>query len=211
MSDVVLLSTAYLAPVSYYAVMLAYPSIRMERHEHFIKQTFRNRCTILSPEGPQNLIVPIQKGDASHTEIKDIQLSDHGNWRHLHWQALVTAYEGSPYFEYYADEFRPFYEKPYKYLFDYNEALRQKICELLDMQPQVVGTEKYENAPEVDDYRLLISPKTKQVVAGFRPHPYYQVFQNRWGFVENLSIVDLLFNMGPEGLLILRDSFASIK
>ena len=111
----------------------------------------------------------------------------------------------SPFFEYYADDFAPFYERKYDFLIDFNEALQQLVCQLLDIETQVILTDHYE--PEVPhDFREAIRPKHTIEDPTFRPEPYYQVFQEKFGFLPNLSIVDLLFNMGPEGLLTLRRS-----
>ena len=196
-----LVSTAYLAPISYYSLLAAYPQVRIERHEHYLKQTLRNRCLIASPEGSLPLTIPIVRNDPSHTEIKDIQISDHSNWQHQHWQALVTAYEASPYFEFYADDFLPFYEHPWKYLFDFNEAMRQKICELIDLQVKVSYTDKYEANVLTNEKRAGFSLIPLDWT--FQPRPYYQVFQQKYGFLPDLSIADLLFNMGPESILYL--------
>lgn len=209
MSATVWLPTAYMGPVSYYCKLYACGEARVDGWEHYVKQTYRNRCVIASPHGPQALTVPIERNDPSHTAVRDIRLSNHGNWRHLHWQALVTAYDASPYFEYYADDLRRVLDRPYIHLFDLNEALRETICELIGLHPAVRLTDCYEACPDGLDCRQLISPKAKQPDPTFRPAPYYQVFRQRHGFLPDLSIVDLLFNMGPESLLTLRDSCAA--
>lgn len=201
------LSTAYLAPVQYYCKLLAYQKIYIEKEENYLKQTYRNRCIIAAANGPLALSVPIEKPDTLKCLTKDIRISDHGNWRHLHWNALVSAYGTSPYFEYYQDDFRPFYEKKYDFLFDFNEQLRELVCELLDLQPNIYYTEVY-LAETADDFREIISPKSKTEDTAFKPTPYYQVFEEKFGFSPNLSIADLLFNMGPEGLLILQQSIS---
>ena len=199
------LSSAYLAPVEYYTKLLAYDKVFVEQHDHYIKQTYRNRCTIAGPGGELALSIPTVKPDTLKCPMKDIRISDHGNWRHLHWNALVSAYNMSPFFEYYADDFAPFYEKKYEFLLDFNEELRCLVCDLLDMQPAVVYTDHYE--PEVaNDFRETIRPKHEGEDPAFCPEPYYQVFREKFGFLPNLSIADLLFNMGPEGLVTLRAS-----
>ncbi len=196
------LSTAYLAPIQYYSKLAHFDKIYLEAKENYPKQTFRNRCLIATTNGIQALTVPIEKPETLKCLTQDIRISNHGNWRHLHWNALISAYNMSPFFEYYADDFHPFYEKPYHYLIEYNEAFQTMICNLLDIRPAIIHTEKYE--PEVkNDFRTVIDPRHPKPDTTFIPLPYYQVFGNKHGFISNLSIVDLLFNMGPESILFL--------
>ena len=201
------LSTAYLPPVQWFAKLLEYETVYVEQYENYQKQTYRNRCVIAGPNGPISLTVPIEKPDTLKCLTKDIRISDHGNWRHLHWNALESAYNQTPYFEYLKDDLRPFFEKPFSFLMDFNEQLVALICELIDMQPKIERTTDYVAMREDADFRDSISPKRDwQADKEFKVVPYYQVFQQKLGFLPNLSIVDLLFNMGPESLLVLRDS-----
>lgn len=201
----VYLSTAYLGPVQQYCKMFQFSDVYMETQENYLKQTYRNRCTIAGANGPLSLSVPIIKPDTSKCLTRDIRISDHGNWCHLHWHAILSAYNMSPFFEYYEEDFVPLYERKYDFLLDFNEALRQIICRLLDIQPCIHYTETYE--PDVpNDFRESIRPRRPLPDPSFSPRPYYQVFKEKHGFLPNLSIVDLLFNMGPEGIVVLRDS-----
>ena len=140
----------------------------------------------------------------------DIRISDHGNWRHLHWNAIESAYNHTPFFEYYKDDFRPFYEKKYEFLADFNEELCHLVCSLIDIQPVMERTSEYKTgfAPGEADFRERIHPKKDFSLEDpdFSPQSYYQVFQERLGFLPTLSIIDLLFNMGPESLLVLQQS-----
>lgn len=201
-----LLSTTYFGPVQWYQKLYRYDQVLIEQHETFQKQTFRNRCLIATTQGIQVLTVPVSTGD-SHA-IKDIRVSDHGNWRHLHWQALQSAYGDSPFFEYYADDLWPFFEKRWDFLLDFNEAIRQKMCELLDIHPQVGYTSDYQHIDSqhstLNDFRTAIDPKHPVADADFIPRRYYQVFEQKHGFLPNLSILDLLFNMGPESIYYLQ-------
>lgn len=211
MSSIALLSTAYLPPVHYFTKLFAYQQVMIEQMDHYVKQTYRNRCVIAAPDGPLALTIPTVKPDTEKCPLRDIRISDHGNWRHLHWNALCSAYNHTPYFEYYRDDFAPFYEqKPFTFLVDYNEALIALVCSLIDLTPQLSRTTTYlpPSPTGIDDFRELIHPKrpATEVDSTFHPVPYYQVFQERLGFLPNLSIVDLLFNMGPESLLVLQQS-----
>lgn len=206
-----LLPSVYLGPVSYYACLYSAETAVEDRGEHYVKQTYRNRCYIATPQGPQALALPVERSMGSHTPMRDLRLSDHGHWPHQHWNALVSAYENSPYFEYYADDFRPLYEKPATYLVDFNEALRQTVCSLLALSCVVTPNDAYVSEPDPGtlDLRGVLTPKRSVTTApAFRAVPYYQVFRERTGFLPDLSIVDLLFNLGPESRLILRKSLA---
>jgi len=186
-----LLPTAYLAPLSWYVALASESAAGIEQCEHYIKQTPRNRARILMPTGVQDLIVPV-KAAPNHTPIRDIRISEHGHWRHHHWSALRTAYGKSPFFEYYADDFAPFYEKRYDFLVDFNMALHEVISELIDLSVPLTLTDSY-TAGACLDFNELPVPTA----------PYYQVFADRLGFQPNLSIIDLLCNLGPESILYL--------
>lgn len=209
MEKTVLLSSAYLPPVSYFSKLYAYEKVCVERFDHYMKQSYRNRCVIASAAGPLSLTIPTEKSEDPKCLMKDVRISDHGNWRHVHWNAFVAAYKQSPFFDYYADEFHEFFEKRYSFLFDFNSELCNWLCEQLDVHPDVTLSDDFiVNTAGMDDFRELIHPKKRLQMedASFKAVPYYQVFQEKQGFQPDLSVADLLFNMGPEGLLILRDS-----
>lgn len=208
MEKAIYLTSAYLAPVEYYAKLLTGDKVYIERYDNYVKQTYRNRCVIAAADGPLALTIPTEKSDTLKCAMKDIRISDHGNWRHMHWNALVSNYRNSPFFEYYADDFRVFYEKKFSFLWDFNQEICALVCELIDIQPSMEGTTEYrtEFAPHEQDFREIIHPKKDFRIADpeFIAEPYYQVFKEKFGFLPNLSIADLLFNMGPESLLVLQ-------
>lgn len=201
-----LFSTAYFAPIQYYWHWNRNKACIIEAHENYIKQTWRSRCVIASANGPLQLSIPVQ-GKTDKIAIKDVRISDHGNWRHLHWNSIESAYNSSPFFEYYSDDIRPFFEKSFVFLYDLNEEIRLSICEILSIDSKAGFTEKFQIENEFDgsDFRNLIHPKKQPSIfdANFIAQPYYQVFQQKLGFLPNMSILDLLFNMGPESILYL--------
>lgn len=200
-----LLATTYFGPVQWYQKLNQSDRCLIERHDHFIKQTYRNRCVIATTNGLQALTVPIERYEGLHCAMRNIRISDHGSWRHLHWNALQSAYGESPFFEFYADDIRPFFERRWEFLVDFNMEITQKMCELLDIQPHIMLTDAYISADEegVTDYRDAIRPKNPLPDDRFQPRRYYQVYEQKHGFQPNLSILDLLFNEGPEAVLYL--------
>lgn len=206
------LSSAYLAPVQYYQKLISNQDSVIEQYDNYIKQTYRNRCHIVGAEGLQNLTIPTVKATTPKVLMKDVEISEHGNWKHLHWNAIVSAYNNSPYFEFYADEFAPyFHERNFKYLLDLNESLQTLIFELLDCDKSYSYSEEYKTVfgTEELDLREVIHPKKSWLEndSSFQTAPYHQVFREKHGFIPNLSIIDLLFNKGPESVFYLDLSF----
>ena len=209
-----LLSSAYFGPVQWYQKLHRYDRCLIEQHDNFVKQTYRNRCIIPTTNGIQALSIPVscpQGSQLSKTPMRDVRISDHGNWRHIHWNALCSAYGESPFFDYYQDDFRPFFERKWTFLFDFNMEIILKMVELLDIRPKISLTTAFlsdasmaENATEnslVDDFRDIIRPKHPGLDSDFMARPYYQVYQQKHGFQPNMSILDLLFNEGNEAIL----------
>ena len=195
------LPCCYLAPVSHYSAYYRAEELQLEVCDHFTKQTLRNRCLIDSPSGALALTIPVVRTEGKSL-MRDIRISDHGNWRHQHWVALESSYRQSPFFEYYADDFAPFYEKKWEFLADFNEELMALTASLLDIQKPISRTMAYEGQ-EVYEPNKPYDPNKPYEAHGshWAPRPYYQVFASRHGFLPDLSIVDLLFNLGPEGVL----------
>ena len=211
-----LLSTTYFGPVQWYQKIHRHGLCLIEQHENFQKQTYRNRCIIATANGTQALTVPVihqptptpdSSAKSSTPPITSLLISDHGNWRHLHWNALCSAYGDSPFFEFYADDIQPFFfERRWETLFEFNLDIIHTLCELLDIHPNLQLTDSYIDDPvnpPIIDYRSGINPKHPAEDPDFQPRPYWQVFQQRHGFLPNLSILDLLFNTGPEAIFYL--------
>ena len=187
----------YLPPVSYFSALNAHNfEFELEKFEHFPKQTFRNRATIVSPNGPLNLFLPVVKGSKFHTTMKDVKISYDFKWQRLHWLSLQTCYRNSAYFEYYEDDFAQFYEKQHEFLFDYNLELFDWLLKQFKKKIDFTFTTEFIKSPEgTTDFRDRSAFKND---TPYHAKPYFQVFDDRNGFLQNMSIVDLLFNQGPQ-------------
>ena len=204
--DSVLTHPLYLAPVPLYVHLYAADRLVIDDVSPFVKQTYRSRAAIASESGAQQLTIPVVH-DGGRVAMRDVRISEHGNWRHQHWNAIVSAYRKSPFFEYYADDFAHFYEEKDGFLMDFNLRLHGVVSELLGLERGVEFLSARDvDAAAVSDLRNIAEPKVLASMRGVGELPYYQVFAQRNGFIPSLSIVDLLFNTGPEGLLLLRDS-----
>lgn len=188
------LTTTYFGSVDWYKKLCNTSGpMEIEAHENYKKQTPRNHCCIATANGVQKLTVPVtlpailSHGDGN---IREVRISDHGNWRHLHWEALASAYGMSPFYEYYADDIRPFFEKRWEFLFDFNMDIMRKMLDLLGVERDIIPTERYVGCNDVQPEHSTIGP-------------YYQTFERRHGFLQGMSILDLLFNEGPEAALYL--------
>jgi hypothetical protein len=193
----IVLPSFYLAPIAYYShILQAGGEVLIEKHEHFPKQTYRNRASIHSPNGQLDLTIPIQKAkDQRRTQMKDVQISNADDWQRQHWMTLQTSYRRSAYFEFYEDDFEKFYSQKFIFLFDFNQELHEMVLGLLKIKTNISSTSDYrEDYPGYLDLRGIIHPKKEQPVNRL----YFQVFEPKNGFIPNLSIIDLLFNQGPQ-------------
>jgi WbqC-like protein family len=187
---------SYLPPISHYQVMLKYKNIIFDIHENYHKQFYFNRCSIYGANGILKLSIPIKR-NGEKTPLKDKEISYGGNWRTIHWRSLQAAYRRSPFFEFYEDALLPVYtEYQPGNLVDWNLRLFEIINKLLDIEIKFSFSESYQKAYEnATDFRQLNSPKA-ELDLGIKKIQYQQVFQERFGFIANLSIIDLLFCEG---------------
>ena len=186
-----LLPTAYLAPVKYYAILLQAKNCSIEHHEHFIKQSIRNRCEIYGANGKLRLTIPKERKGSSKTIISEIKISYKDDWQKLHWNAIKSAYNSSPFFEYYSNELEVFYQEKESNLIIFNNKLQEVILDLLQEENNSTPTVEYLHSGNFTDLR-----NNDFKVAN--PEKYNQVFMEKYGFIPNLSVLDLLFNLGPE-------------
>jgi hypothetical protein len=193
----ILVETAYLPPIIYMAEVMLAEVVVIELYETYQKQTFRNHCAIYGPNGKQILTIPVVKVNGNRTLTKDIRISDHEPWQKNHWRSIKTAYSNSPFFLFYQDLFAPFYEKKFNFLIDLNLELLQALLRIMKVERAVHMNGSYEKHPVgLTDLRGTLVQKSTGSHVNY-PH-YTQVFEPRHGFISGLSVIDVIFNLGPE-------------
>lgn len=204
-----ILTSSYLPCIQFFSKLVSYNEIQVEQFDHFNKQTYRNRCKILGANGVQSLNIPVEKARNRKMLMRDVRISYDTQWQKQHWKSIVSAYNSSPFFEYYADVLEPFYNENFEYLFDFNQQLLNVLCEEIEIDVEIVTTDDFilYDDEQTMDYRAVIHPKPQRQLEDkrFEAKPYTQVFSHKAEFEANLSIIDLLFNKGPETLSFLEE------
>lgn len=197
--NTLLISTAYLPPIDYLKAMIEADQTVIEAHENFQKRSYRNRAVILSANGPLTLSVPVKKPEGNHTPITAVTIDYGETWQHDHWQAIQSAYNKSPFFEYYGYLIEPFYKKRWKSLLEYNTELLSVLLKILSIDKPIHFSETYQPKPldgTVDCRDLFQKHKVGNTL--FPVTTYPQVFDYKFPFEANISILDTLFNLGPD-------------
>jgi WbqC-like protein family. len=198
MGGKILVSTAYLPPVEYFSLILQADEVFVELEENYLKQSYRNRCYILSAHGPQLLSVPVWLGSQHKTPLKEIRIDYSKRWQQVHLRAMTASYSSSPYFQFYFENIEKIISKKTDFLIDLNMELTETVLKMLKLNIRLTQTTHFEPIGEAaNDFRYKISPKIK---SQFIVKEYMQVFNTFNCTDHRLSIIDLVFNMGPEAL-----------
>ena len=204
----IILPSSYFAPILQFALISEADNYVIETKEHFVKQSYRSRFQIYGANGLLNLVVPLKKWK-NHTSIEKIEVSYDENWQQLHWRSIESAYRASPFFEFYEEEIKPLIFSEEVNLLKRNSYTEQAINKILGIKSNLEFTTIYES--QEPDWRTIINPKNKVEMESVLNPKYIQVFEDKHGFIPNLSILDLLFNLGPESRLYLKQLNQSIK
>ncbi len=189
-----LLPVFYLPPVSWFAEFLNNNhEVILEQYENFPKQTYRSRANIYGANGKLPLIIPIHHN--GKRAMKDIEVSYAEDWQKLHWKSIKNAYQSSPYFEYYESKLEQIFAVQPKSLVAFNLNALKVVLNILKEEKEYLLTEEYQGTSEAIDFRDQFSAKKE---TEYQLQDYYQTFSDKLGFLADLSIVDLLCNLGPE-------------
>jgi hypothetical protein len=191
-----LIYPSYFPNISSYIVISQSKSICFEVEDNYQKQTFRNRCYIYGANGKLGLHIPVHYTQLKRQKTKDIRIDNSTNWKSIHWKSIESAYRTSPFFEFYEDDFQAIYENKSEWLMEFNFQCIDLIQQCLDVDFNCKTSTFYQKETEFD-YRFLINVKNHENI---QTHPYIQVFKNKHGYLNNLSVLDVLFNLGPETL-----------
>jgi hypothetical protein len=201
-----LIESQYFPNISYYKTLINFDILLIERYEHYQKVSFRNRCYIAGPNGSILLSVPLVRGKNQRTLMKDVKISNEERWQGQHWKTLVSAYRRSPWFEYHEESLGDLYRKEFIYLLDWNTACFEWANQVIGLSQTTHFTDQFEKsyAPEtgVTDLRDRMTPS--EPALSDDSVEYTQVFQERTGFLQNLSILDLIFCEGRRSLELLK-------
>ena len=199
----ILLPIFYLPPVSWFAVFLKEENeIVLEQYENFPKQTYRNRTNIYGANGRLSLIIPINH--SGERVMKEIKVSHRENWQKLHWKSIKTAYQSSPYFEFYEDKLQKIFEFESDSLIQFNLNALKIVLDILKTEKAYSLNIGYVKIPLEENYREKFSAKKESEI---EMEEYYQTFTDKMGFMKDLSILDLICNKGPETLTYLKNIY----
>ena len=206
----ILVELQYFPPIQYLSKFLQYEKVCIEQHENYLKRSYRNRCHIAMANGLQRLSVPLRKGKNEQQSIRGVRISYEENWQKIHWASIISAYNNAPFFEHYEHYFQPFFTNKFEFLFDFNLEILETILKIVGLKEEIdlTNTFEKETSPSILDFRNQINPRQPDGKGdpSFTAAKYSQVFEEKNGFIPNLSILDLIFCTGPQAVDILENS-----
>lgn len=207
----ILLEAQYLPNVQYFSKLTKFPNLILEAHENYQKGSYRNRCHIAGANGLMRLSIPLRKGKNQQLSIRETEISYDEPWTSQHWHSIKSAYGNAPYFPYYQDEIEAFFQIRPTFLFEWNKSFLELLIDLLQLSVEISLSQGFTKTVTdgILDLRGHIHPKSHRqaVDRNFQSVPYPQLFEERHGFLPNLSILDLLFCTGPQAILYLEESY----
>ncbi len=211
MTNVAIQST-FFPPIQQISHIMRYQAVIVEQHDTYARQTFRNRIQIAGPNGLQNFSVPVIKPHGSKTKMKDILVNYEKDWQDQIFKSIRTAYHNSPFYEFYIDDFMLFFNTKIPKLCELNLRILKTILETLEISTQLIPSEGYQHTYK-NDLRNIVHPKPqyREKDNCYKSIPYHQLFQEKIGFIKNLSILDLLFNEGPLTYFYLEKTIVNKK
>jgi len=198
----VLLHPTYCPSIATFVAIAKADSVVMEVQDNYQKQTYRNRCYIYAANGKLQLSIPVVFSQKNRQKYSEVKIANTYKWQDNHWKSLESAYRTSPFFEFYADELQPLFTETFDTILEFNLKCFELICDCLQLELDYSKTEVYDKEPKnTIDYRLLVNAKKETIIP---LKPYTQVFEAKHGFINNLSILDLLFNEGTNAVSYLK-------
>ena len=205
----IVLHPTYFPNIAHFVAMVNAEEVILEMEDNFLKQTYRNRTYIYGANGKLGLNIPVIHSQKNRQKYKDVKIYNHDNWQSLHWKSILSAYRTSPFFEYYEDELQPLFMKNAGFILDHNLNCLETICDCLQLELNYSKTDTFEKTlKDKTDYRQLVNAKKEP---NYNFEKYTQVFSAKHGFIPNLSILDLLFNEGPNAVNYLESQTLKTK
>ncbi|WP_055437477.1 WbqC family protein [Lacinutrix algicola] len=198
----ILIHPTYFPTIATFVAITKADHVVLETQDNYQKQTYRNRSYIYAANGKLQLSVPVVFSQKNRQKYSEVQIANDYKWQDNHWKSLESAYRTSPFYEYYIDELQPLFTEKFNSILDFNMKCLEVICECLQLEINITKTEVFEREPkDTKDYRGLVNAKKENIIA---LEPYNQVFYTKHGYINNLSILDLLFNEGPNTISYLE-------